>query len=120
MRRALSIALVSLAVTVAILISPPLSDETLAVLVGIIFGIAATLPVSLGLWLALTRHWSRNDFYSDEDPHAQTIPPSQPPALFVTRLVRPTPSYASDAQYACSSDAYFATPQSDFRIVENE
>jgi hypothetical protein len=49
------------AVALAIVVGSRLSNEAMAVAVGAVCGISACIPMSLGLAIAASRNWGRND-----------------------------------------------------------
>jgi len=52
---------VAFAVALAYFVGSRLSNEAMAVVVGAVCGISASIPVSIGLVIASSNHWGRND-----------------------------------------------------------
>ncbi len=74
------------AVTLAYFLGTRLSPEALSVAIGVLFGMAASVPVSLGLLIALTRQRERSDDdrpRMDEHPVPYGSPRPQAPQIIV-------------------------------------
>jgi hypothetical protein len=65
------------AIALAVVIGNRLSNEALAVVVGAVCGISASIPVSIGLVIASANHWGRP---AQEDAPS---PNAQPPVVIV-------------------------------------
>ncbi len=85
-------ALIVAAAVMAYQIGSRLSDEAIITIVGVTCGIAASVPISLGLLIALTRERSSyvpDDYaesygYAESEPApAPPQPPAQPPQIIV-------------------------------------
>ena len=126
MRNGILLVGVVFAVTFAIVVGSRLSDEAMAVVVGAICGISASIPVSIGFVIAATRHWgqadnraeSPNHYYPEQRPYAQP----QPPVI----VISPPQQAASPYQYP---NAPFYLPPSnadtpfngrEFKIIGDE
>ena len=59
MRNGILLAGIAFAVASAIVIRNRLSNEAMAVVVGAVCGISASIPVSVGFLIAASRHWGR-------------------------------------------------------------
>ncbi len=61
MRNGIILAGIAFAVTLAVIVGNKLSSEALAVAVGALCGIAASIPVSVGLVIAASRNWGHTE-----------------------------------------------------------
>ncbi len=61
MRNVAVLAAMAFAVTLAIIVANRLSNEAMAVIVGAVCGISATIPISLGFAIAASRNWGQRD-----------------------------------------------------------
>lgn len=86
MRRTLGISLVAGIVVTAIVVSQRMSSDAMAVMIGVVFGVAASIPTSLLIAVALRGGRSREPSYRGGD-----YPPAPPPQIYV---VNPGPSRA--------------------------
>ncbi|MBI5652396.1 MAG: hypothetical protein HZC40_18410 [Chloroflexi bacterium] len=86
------------AVTLALIVGNRLSNEALAVLVGAVCGISATVPVSIALFIAASRNWGR----APEPAHYE--PRTQPPVIVVS------PPQLPQAHYGYAGAPYFLPP----------
>ncbi|MBI4788633.1 MAG: hypothetical protein HY782_16500 [Chloroflexi bacterium] len=83
MRNGIVLVGIAFAATFAVVVGNRLSDEAMAVVVGAICGISASIPVSIGFVIAASRHWGRDDRggdapgrgYDEPRPYAQPQPP---------------------------------------------
>ncbi len=126
------------AVTLAIVIANRLSNEAMAVIVGAVCGISATIPISLGFAIAAARSWgdrstsrengatgrySANSPYGGYGPYGASEPPRapQPPVIVIA-----PPQQAYPYPFAGSSYYMPASPQDaelrgrEFKIVGDE
>ncbi len=95
--------LMAFAVTLAYYIGTRMSTEAISVAVGVVFGMIASVPVSLGLLIALTR--PRERAYAGEpiqDSHS--APPTQygaprPPMPQAPQIIVVAPPQGANAQY---------------------
>ncbi len=120
------------AVTLAIVVANRLSNEAMAVIVGAVCGISATIPISLGFAIAASRNWGerrappeydraqRYDAYGQ--PRAPQSAPQQPPVI----VIAPPQPQPSPYQYP-GMPYYMPTPPDDadmpgreFKIVGDE
>jgi len=97
-RNALLLVALVFAVTLAIIVGNRLSNEAMAVLVGALCGISATMPVSLALMVAINKNWGRAETRRDEyEPR-----PAQPPVFVIAPPAQAAPwqtSYPMDQVY---------------------
>jgi len=61
MRNGIFLVVIAFAVTLAIVVGNRLSNEAMAVVVGVVCGISATIPISVGLLIAASRHWGQSE-----------------------------------------------------------
>lgn len=102
--------LAAFAVTLAYQLVDRLSSDALNVAIGVLFGIAASVPVSLGLLIALTREraHARQDELRDEPAPAPTyVAPRLPQAPQIIVLAPPQSPYAQGNGYAPPGGAAF-------------
>ncbi len=102
------------AVTMAIMIGNRLSNEAMAVLVGALCGISATLPVSLALLVAINKNWGRPQPHREEyEPR-----PPQPPVFVIAPPQAPPwqPNYPLDQVYLPPNAPTPGAPR-EFKIV---
>ncbi|CAG0948963.1 hypothetical protein ANRL3_00085 [Anaerolineae bacterium] len=118
-RNATLLVVLVFAVTLAIVVGNRLSDQALAVLVGALCGISATLPVSVALLIAMNRNWGRAESRREEYEPRQ--PAAQPPVIFIA------PPQAAPWQSGFYQDQHFFPPSAptpgaprDFKIVGDE
>jgi len=75
------------AVSLAMIVGNRLSNEAMAVLVGALCGISATVPVSIALFIAASRNWGIAPQAAHHEPRAQ------PPVIVVSPPQLPQPNY---------------------------
>jgi hypothetical protein len=107
-RLRLAVFLIALAfsVTLAVIIGTRLSEQALAVIIGVVAGVAASIPTSLIIiWFATrsaasvsARTASRERAGSDESPRIVIVqaPPAVPPAIADPRYYVPPPAPTQD------------------------
>ncbi len=128
MRNTLVLAAIAFAVTFAVMIANRLSQEAMAVVVGALCGISASIPVTLGLFIAATR--DRSPRVREEDANLNTTGfptyPSRPyaaqPPVFV---IAPPQQQASP--YSLNQGQFYLPPAApppgaprDFKIIGEE
>ncbi len=115
------------AVTLAIVVANRLSNDAMAVIVGAVCGISATIPISLGFAIAAGRNWgqrdapTRNERYAPYGGYEPPRPP-QPPVIVIAPPQQPPSPY----QYP--SMPYYMSPPPDeanpggreFKIIGDE
>jgi hypothetical protein len=91
MRNGLILVGIAFAVALAVIVGNRLSDEAMAVVVGAVCGISASIPVSLALVIAASRNWGREEGpreigydyesrrYAPQPPQILVVSPPQPP-----------------------------------------
>jgi hypothetical protein len=118
-RNAALLVMLAFAVTLAIIVGNRLSNEAMAVLVGALCGISATLPVSVALLIAATRNWSRGEMRREEfdaRPYA-----AQPPVIMIAppQMAQWQPGAYAEQQFFAPSMPAPGAPR-DFKIVGEE
>lgn len=105
MRNGLIVTSVAFAIALAAFVGNRLSHDALAVVVGALCGISATIPVTLGLVIAASRNWGR-----DESPREITYDYAthryapQPPIV----IVAPPQAMQASSPYTLASGHYLA------------
>lgn len=90
MRNGLILAAIAFAVALAVIVGNRLSNDALAVVVGTVCGISASIPVSIALIIAASRNWGRADAeredasprYAAPPPVVVIAPPQQNPVAY--------------------------------------
>ena len=102
MKNQLIIVGVAFAVALAYIIGSRLSNEALAVVVGAVCGISASIPVSIALVIASNNQWGKQDAPRDAnagcDYGAQRFVPQQPMVIFAPPQAMPGP-YGAPSPY---------------------
>lgn len=117
------IALILCAAVLAYVIGTRLSDEAINIIVGAICGIAATVPVSLGLLLALTRRRAEPEEPEESRSYPEPIhtyaprhaPQNYPPVIVVASPQSQFP--APPARSLPSGNMYEMPAARDFKII---
>ena len=124
MRNGIILAGIAFAVALAVIVGNRLSDEAMAVVVGAVCGISASVPVSVALVIAASRNWGREQGQGprevEYDYGAHRYAPQQPQILVVSPPPQPP--------YGYLSNQYYPTPQIDdaahsprqFKIIGDE
>jgi hypothetical protein len=117
MKNGLILAGIALAIGLAYLVGSRLTNEALAVVVGAICGIGASIPVSIGLVIASGNNWGRRE----EPPSARygyssTYPP--PTLVISPPTAAPTPGYPK--HYLLVDPARPAPAPREFKIIGGE
>ncbi len=123
MRNGIILAGIAFAVTLAVIVGSKLSSEALAVAVGALCGIAASIPVSIGLVIAASRNWGHNDEGYREvsyDYAAHRYTPQPPQMIFVTPQQSQTPYTYPQGQYYLPANAPMPGAPREFKIVGEE
>ncbi|MDE3091258.1 MAG: hypothetical protein KGJ80_17960 [Chloroflexota bacterium] len=124
MRNGLVLAGIAFAVALAVLVGNRLSNEAMAVVVGAVCGIGASVPVSLALVIAASRNWGREEAPRETgaDYAARHYAPPPPQILVVS------PPQANVTGYPFASAPYYLPPTIDaapygareFKIIGDE
>ncbi|MBI5032574.1 MAG: hypothetical protein HZB51_18770 [Chloroflexi bacterium] len=125
MKNGLILAGIAFAVALAYIVGSRLSNEAMAVVVGAVCGISASIPVSIGLVIASGNHWGRNDAPREVsyDYASQRFMP-QPPIIIMSPPQMPMQSpYGFPPNYAervvPPSVPALGAPR-DFKIIGDE
>ena len=115
MRNGIIIIGIAFAVTLSAFIGNRLSSEALAVVVGALCGLSASVPVMLGLVIAMSRGWGANEPYGlvrdlprqvgyDYASNRYSLQQTQPPVVIFA------PPTAAQAPYGSSPSPYLIPP----------
>ncbi len=123
MRNGIVLVGMAFAVTLALVVANRLSEQALAVAVGALCGIVASVPVSIAFVIAASRNWGRPETVVEEQPEPEPLRYRQPQQPIV--VIAP-PQQASPYGYA-AGQPYYLTPNMpltgtprDFRIIGDE
>ena len=125
MRNGIFIIGIVFAATLAYVVGHRLSNEALAVMVGALCGISASVPVSIALFIAASRNWGRAEVLSREEaareytPRGHMTPP--PPMMVLAppqHYQQPNP-FASNQFYLPANAPIEGAPRQ-FRIIGEE
>jgi len=124
MKNGIIIVGVVFAIALAYVVGNRLSDEALAVVVGTVCGIGASIPVSIGLVIASSQNWGRHADVPREigyDYSAQRFTAQQPMIIFAP------PQPQASIQYGLPQNQFVAPPSApmlgaprDFKIIGEE
>jgi len=121
-RNGIILAGIAFAIALAVIVGNRLSNEAMAVVVGTVCGISASIPVSIGLVIASSHNWGRRETPREigYDYGAHQYAP-QPPVVIVSPP-QPQMPYGYPAQpYALPAPMNTNTIESrDFKIVGGE
>ena len=107
MQKGLIAAGIAFAITLAVVIGNKLSSESLAVIVGAVCGLAASIPVSIGVVIASSQNWGRETAPREiEYDYATHRYAAQPPVVFIA----PPQAMASPYGYATPLATPMASP----------
>ena len=119
LRNAVLLVVLAFAITLAIVVGNRLSNEAMAVVVGALCGISATMPVSIALLIAVKRNWGRPRAEPDE--YAPRPNMQQPPVILIA------PPQAAQWQSGFYADQHYLPPSApapgaprSFKIVGDE
>lgn len=113
------------AIALAVVVGNRLSNDSLAVLVGAVCGLSASIPVVIGLVIATTNHWGRRN---DAPPrqveydYASHRYAPQPPVYIVAppQAQMPASYMFPQNQFMTPNDAPMLGAPRDFKIVGDE
>ncbi len=127
MRNGIILAGIAFAVALAVIVGNRLSSEAMAVVVGAVCGISASVPVSIALVIAASKNWGRSDEPRDApygagyEVGAHRYAP-QPPQILVVSAPPPAPS-----PYGFPQNQFYLPPGApdggaprDFKIIGDE
>ena len=112
------------AVALAVIVGNRLSNDSLAILAGVVCGLSASIPIIVGLVIATSNQWGRRDDAPRQveyDYASQRYAP-QPPVYIVAppQTQMPGPYMFPQNQYMTPSDAPMLGAPRDFKIVGDE
>ncbi len=126
MRNGIVLVGMAFAVTLAIVVANRLSEQALAVVVGALCGVVASVPVSIAFVIAAHRNWGRPETVVQESPRRLDPEPprySQPQQPIIV-IAPPQPNSAA---YPYSNAPYYTPPQPnepesrrEFKIIGDE
>ncbi len=115
---------VAFALALAYVVGNRLSNEALAVVVGTVCGISASIPVILGLVIASSQNWGRHSDAPREigyDYSAQRFTPQQPMIIFAPPQPHaPMPYGFPQNQFVAPPSAPMLGAPRDFKIIGEE
>lgn len=122
MKEALGIG-VAFVIALAAIVGSRLSNEALAVIVGALCGISASIPITLGLVIAISQNWGRSEPPREigYDYGAHRFAP-QPPVIVVAPPQMPMQApygTAPNSYYLPTSTSHPISPR-EFKIIGDE
>jgi hypothetical protein len=112
MRNTLILAAIAFAVALAIIVGNKLSNEAMAVVVGTVCGIGASIPVSIGLVIASSHNWGK------QNAHEEVARGYQPPIVIVNP--QPSPMAYGPSSYYLPTPTPNAIESREFKIIGGE
>ncbi len=82
MPKGLALIGIAFAIALAVVIGNRLSNDSMAVLVGALCGISASMPACIALIIAMKQNWGRAAVETDPSPQYR-YPYAQPPVVFI-------------------------------------
>ncbi|MBI5028951.1 MAG: hypothetical protein HZB51_00385 [Chloroflexi bacterium] len=122
MKNGLIVAGAAFAVALAYVVGSRMSNEAIAVIVGAICGISASIPVSIALVIASSNHWGRREEPSESyyDPSPRRYVP-QPPVIIMSSPQPQMPSgYPQNPYYFPAQSAQPSVEPREFKIIGGE
>lgn len=122
MRNGIILIGIAFAVALAAVVGNRLSNDALAVLVGAVCGISASIPVTIGLVIAASRNWGRQEGVREigYDYGAQRYAPQPPMVIFAPPQQAPLPYGFPQGQYVAPISAPALGAPREFKIVGGE
>ncbi len=126
MRNGFIVVGMAFAVALAVIIGNRLSNEAMAVVVGAVCGISASIPVSLALVIAVSKNWGRAEAPRDApdgagyDYATHRYAPPPPQILVVSPPPAPAPYGFPQNPYSLPPGAPDIGAPRDFKIVGDE
>lgn len=123
MRNGIILAGIAFAVALAVIVGNRLSNEAMAVVVGAVCGISASVPVSIALVIAASKNWGRSEEPREigYDYAAHRYAPQPPQILLVSPPVQPqTPYGLAQNQYYLPPSAPDVGAPREFKIIGDE
>ena len=122
MRNGIILVGIAFAVALAAVVGNRLSNDALAVVVGAVCGISASIPVTIGLVIAASRNWGREEGVREigYDYGAQRYAPQPPMVIFAPPQQTPLPYGFPQGQYVAPMSAPALGAPREFKIVGEE
>ncbi len=121
MRNGIILAGIAFAIVLAVIVGNRLSNEAMAVVVGAICGISASIPVSIGLVIAANHNWGRTDIPREigYDYGSHHFTPQTP--MIIVSPPQTQMSYGfQQGQYVAPSNAPMLGAPREFKIIGDE
>lgn len=123
MRNGLIVAGAAFAVALAYVVGSRLSNEAIAVVVGAVCGISASVPVSIALVIASSNHWGRREESNEPyyDPSPRRYMPQQPPVIIMSPPQPQMPyGYQQNPYYFPAQSGQPSVEPREFKIIGGE
>jgi len=111
------------AIALAVVVGSRLSNEAMAVVVGAVCGISASIPMSLGIAIAASRNWGHTNAPREieYDYSSQRFAPQPPVYIVAPSPQQPMPyGYAPNQQYITPPNIPALGAPREFKIVGEE
>lgn len=110
------------AVALAAVVGNRLSNDALAVVVGAVCGISASIPVTIGLVIATSRNWGREESIREigYDYGAARYVPQPPMVIFASPQQPSLPYGLPQSQYLAPPNAPALGAPREFKIIGEE
>ena len=123
MRNGLTLAGIAFAVALAVIVGNRLSNEAMAVVVGAVCGISASIPVSIALVIAASKNWGRDagprEIGYDYQSHRYAPQPPQILVVSPPQQAQPPYGFAPNQFYLPPGAPDVGAPR-DFKIIGDE
>jgi hypothetical protein len=121
MRNGIILIGIAFAVALAAIVGNRLSNDALAVVVGALCGISASIPVTVGLVIAASRHWGREEPVREigYDYGANRYAP-QPPVVILAPSQPQLPYGFPQSQFVAPMNAPALGAPREFKIIGEE
>ena len=125
MRNGIFIIGIVFAATLAYVVGNRLSNEAMAVVVGALCGISASVPISIALFIAASRNWGRADVSAREELSEPTAPrgysaPQPPMIIFAPPQQFQSPNPFASNQFYLPPNAPIEGAPREFKIIGDE
>jgi hypothetical protein len=113
---------IAFAVALAAVVGNRLSNDALAVVVGAVCGISASIPVTIGLVIAASRNWGREENVREigYDYGSNRYVPQPPMVIFAPPQQPPFPYGLPPSQYVAPMNAPALGAPREFKIIGGE
>ncbi len=113
---------IAFAVALAAVVGNRLSNDALAVVVGAVCGISASIPVTIGLVIAASRNWGREESPREigYDYGSNRFAPQPPVVIFAPPQPAQLPYGLSPSQYVAPPSAPALGAPREFKIIGEE